>query len=657
MKFTLRYAGALAVLLLLALSPVLIVAQDDDTSDETPAEPAQLNVVGSGVVAPLLSALAEATDGAVELTVNLTGTDSGLSAFCAGNADVALSTRPISENEEAFCNSSGVQFVEALIGNNAFAIVVNDANDFATCVNVVDLNRLFAPSAVGNAVQWATLNSTFPAEEIVIVLPALNTLPAFLLDRQVSGDGFRADALIFPDDAAVLQAVADDVNGLGVVNAAVLTGAEGVRALELNNPDLGACYALSAEAVEARTYPGGERLFAYVNATRFDDFRPLLDVLDDEQAIAAGYLPISAEARADLAEIAAQGTTGRVFSREVTAFTLDPAVAGIFSISGDASGFDYLTAITESISASYPRLVVETNLVGSPAGVRRLCNGEVDAVFIVNDLTPEQVENCESNNVTTFEVAFGAQATVLLANGDSDYLACLTTEQVRNIWIAQEDLPLTWSAIAESMPEEPMFLFAPPFGDPFTQILLDRPGEPTGILRPVTENNADPLYRAAATANVPGALTYMRWQDYLRVLENGQSNITLVQIDAGDGCVTPNEATIADGSYALARHARLLVRDTSIATEATRSVLWFMFSDTSYPLLTGAGYVGLSLRDLVDVRADLQARYDAFDAEVAARLSAPADPVEGPEPPPADFADEFDELDETDEADSDPDDE
>jgi len=55
-----------------------------------------------------------------------------------------------------------------------------------------------------------------------------------------------------------------------------------------------------------------------------------------------------------------------------------------------------------------------------------------------------------------------------------------------------------------------------------------------------TETNADPLYRAAATANVEGALTYMGWKDYVRALVNNQANIRPVA-----GSITMARADLA----------------------------------------------------------------------------------------------------------------
>jgi phosphate transport system substrate-binding protein len=219
---------------------------------------------------------------------------------------------------------------------------------------------------------------------------------------------------------------------------------------------------------------------------------------------------------------------------------------------------------------------------------------------------------------------------VLVANAASTYLQCLTTEQVTTIWQAASNDTITqWSQVSSDYPDEQMTLFAPTAGDPTTDLmLLTAAGESNIINRDDTEQNADPLYRAAATANVEGALTLLSWPEYERVQDNNQQNVQLVSIDAGDGCVSPNQDSIADGTYPLARPGQLMVNQAALSRVEVMSFLWYAVSDENLQALLDAGFVGVDFGDLAAARTTLQ---DTYAEASAAALQAEATAEPGAE--------------------------
>jgi hypothetical protein len=122
-----------------------------------------------------------------------------------------------------------------------------------------------------------------------------------------------------------------------------------------------------------------------------------------------------------------------------------------------------------------------------------------------------------------------------------------------------------------------------------------------------TELNDDPLYRAAATANVEGALTYMSWPEYEDVLSNNQANIQLVAV--GSDCVLPSAETIADGSYSITRPGQLIVNQAALARTEVMSFLWYLLSDENIQYLEDAGFIGVTFADLAEARNTLQSVY------------------------------------------------
>lgn len=620
----LQRAAGMALLAALCILPVGALAQDNDT----------INVGGSGIAAPLFESLVSASgvEAAIETTV--TGTNAGFAEFCAGNLDATLSTRAINDADDATCAANAVNYVEVLLGYDALALIVNPEGSTPSCVNNFTLNNVFAPSVSGSTIQWSSLDSTLAADDITLVLPPANTSASALLDNLVSGDGLRGDITPVADYAAVIAAVSADKNALGVVSLAAAQAAEGVELLQLN--EAGTCYDADITALENGVYPASQPLYAYINAESLSNagFRDVLAYVVGEDAAAtvteAGYVGVSDESRAINLAGVTEGVVGRTFSLPEPTYNIPPNITGTVNVGGSASAFNFFSTLVQgTIAQAYAGLTVNTNFEGTVAGARRLCNGELDLLVLDRALTAEELSNCEANNVNTFELPLGAQTVVLVASESADYLSCVTTEQLSSIWAASADAPTTWNQVNSDWAEAPVYLFAPSFGDTNGDLLLGAVQSGL-ILRAPTENNDDPLYRAAAVANAGSGLTYMRFDEYERVIENGQTGIQLVSVDAGEGCVAPS-LTAQDAAYPLARRSTLVVPESSVENEAVKSLLWLLFQNSNFATLSASGFTGVTLNDFETARETLLTKFDEATARIIAREAVQATPEATPE--------------------------
>jgi len=620
----LRRAG-LFVLFALVFCPVSLFAQES-----TPDANA-IRVVGSGIVAPVFRALADASGVEANLDVEVTGTSNGLQALCAGETDVANATRPISTEEDAACGANSVDYVELLIGHDILAFIANPENDFLQCLTNENVNSIFAPSAEGQVTNWNQVNSEFPDLALTLYAPDENTVWYSLLDDIVEGDGIRGDANVQASDGEIVSSVSEDSGALGAASLASAAAAgDSVKILQFDDGSGTGCADPSVENVESDVYSANDPLFVYVNSASLSKpgLRDMLDFAVGDEAAAIisplGVTPPTSDAYATDREALSGAQSGRQFSQSVSAFQIPPGLSGEINIGGAANGYMVVKNASDAFKSQYQGVTINLNVAGETAGFRRLCNGEIDIALASNDLTEEQHQNCDANNITLLDLNLGTQATVLVANAASDYLQCLTTDQLVTIWgAASEDRVTTWNQVSSDFPEETMTLFAPQPGNAFTDIMLIKSAGTDLINRVDTQLNNDPLYRAAATANVEGALTYMSWSDYQRVVSNNQANIQLVGVDAGNGCIAPSAENVTDGSYPLSRPGKLLVNQASLAKVEVQSFLWYLMSDDNFHFLEDQGFVGLSLADLAAARTTLQ---DAFTAAVTAQAEATAEP-------------------------------
>jgi phosphate transport system substrate-binding protein len=587
-----------------------------------------VTVVGSGIVVPVLQSVATESGAPVILDATVTGTNRGFEMFCQGEANITTSTRTITAAEDSQCTQNGVAYTELLIGHNILAFIAKPDSTYTQCLTSANLSAIFPPSAQGQITNWQQISPENADTPLSVFVPASDTADYGVLDNLIPGDGIRADAVAQADDATI-AAVSADAGAIGVVSLkSAIAAGDTVKILELSTNDVVGCAVPSVENVEALAYTAAEELFVYVSNTSLEKagLKDMLTFVSSDQAATGidglGFSPSSANIYAtNLASLEGTGET-RPFSSTTTAFQIPLDVAGPVNVAGATTGRTYLSDAATAFQSLYSQVTVDVKTLGQPAGIRRLCNGEIDIAIVDSDITVEQTQNCDANNITTFPIDLGKQAVVLVGNANSSQLACLTNAQLKTAWeaVARETVT-NWNQVDSSFPDQTMTLFAPNLGNSATDLLMIKAAGTDLPARDDSEFNDDPLYRAAATANVEGGLTYMTWAEYQQVLANNQERIQLVSVDGGNGCIAPSEATIADGSYPLTQSAKLLVNRNSLTNVPVQSFLWYLASDENYGLLESSGLIGVSFGSLRTLRDALQKAY--LDAAQTAAEATP----------------------------------
>ena len=123
---------------------------------------------GSSTVAPLVSLAAERfrqEEPGVKVTVGISGTGGGFERFCRGETDLANASRPIKDEEIAACKKKGIDYLELQVANDGLSVVVNNGNDWAKCLTVEQLKKIWQPgSKIKN---WKDVDPSFPSQNAV----------------------------------------------------------------------------------------------------------------------------------------------------------------------------------------------------------------------------------------------------------------------------------------------------------------------------------------------------------------------------------------------------------------------------------------------------------------------------------------------------------
>jgi phosphate transport system substrate-binding protein len=612
-----RRVGMLTLITLL-INPIMLFAQPDSA----------VTVVGSGIPAPLIQAFASAAN--VNVDLNVTGTNEGFATFCQGKADLTTATRALTTDEEAACNQNNVSFLEFVLGYDIMAVIANPASNFGQCLTTDQLNALFAPSST--VTNWNAVAAGNPDIPLSLFTTPDNTTSYALLDTLVEGVGLRPDVTMLVSSADIVDRVSSTSGALGIVNLpAALAAGDKVTLLQLNKAAAG-CVAPSVEAVEGRTYSGAYTLYAYANTAAKDKVAPILTAAfaSDNTTIinTSGFVASSATIYTQDSQILTDNKAGRQFSKDVTAFHIPANLVGTINIAGSTTGSNYVQTVTGDFVKLYPGVTVNQDMMGESDGIGRLCKGEIDLVNAYSGLTQEQQDSCAANFIPPETFTLGNQVVVVL--GHADFLTCLTKDELAKVWGATSTKTITnWNQVNASFPDQAMTLVAPPMGDVYADLLMI---QTTGVSAPIRDDEAelksDPTYRATAISNVAGGMTYMSWADYQNLAPDVAARSTLMAVDGGQGCVTPSDATITDGTYPLARPLNLIVNRISMAREEVQSLLWFIASDDNYSQIASSGFTPISFSVLPDLRDRLQRTYiqaaqDAAEAAVRAAQATP----------------------------------
>jgi phosphate transport system substrate-binding protein len=310
-----------SALLLLALAAALFAlvavgcGREEAEADQTTSEVAgttagnlsgRIEVDGSSTVGPLVTVAAEefrAEQPDVRVTVGISGTGGGFERFCVGETDISNASRPIKDDEEApICQENGIEYTELQVATDALTVVVNPENDWADCLTVDQLNKMWAPEAEGKVTSWSDVDPGFPDEKLVLAGAGTDSGTFDYFTDEINGEegASRSDYNASEDDNVTVRVVQGDKGALGYFGFSYYEeNQDTLKALAID--DGNGCVDPSVETAQAGEYtPLARPLFIYVKneSLQRPEVRAYVQfLLDNAQSIAetALFVPLNDE--------------------------------------------------------------------------------------------------------------------------------------------------------------------------------------------------------------------------------------------------------------------------------------------------------------------------------------------------------------------------
>ena len=251
---------------------------------------------GSSTVAPLVSLAAERfrqEEPGVKVTVGISGTGGGFERFCRGETDLSNASRKIEEDEIAACKKKGIDYLELQVANDGLSVVVNNGNDWAKCLTVEQLKKIWQPGA--KIKNWKDVDSSFPSQTLTLYGPGTDSGTFdYFTDAIVGEEGAsRSDYTASEDDNVIVRGVAGEKGALGYFGLSYLESNEGkLKGAGVDGGD--GCVSPSVQTVQDGTYkPLSRPLFTYVKKSSLEKLEVdafLQFLLDNQETIARGAL-------------------------------------------------------------------------------------------------------------------------------------------------------------------------------------------------------------------------------------------------------------------------------------------------------------------------------------------------------------------------------
>jgi phosphate transport system substrate-binding protein len=254
------------VSLVVLASAMFLAACGDDNSSGGGNLSGSIAIDGSSTVGPLTERAAELfreENPDVRVTVGVSGTGGGFEKFCAGETDVSDASRAIEQEEIDACKKENIAYEEVQVANDGIAVVVNPDNDWAQCLTVADLKKIWdRGSDVGN---WNQVKADFPDQGMKLFGAGTDSGTFDYFTEQINGEEGRSRSDYSPseDDNVTVQGVSGDKGNLGYFGLSYALENEGrVKTLEVDDGD--GCVAPTNETVQDGSYkPLSRPLFIY----------------------------------------------------------------------------------------------------------------------------------------------------------------------------------------------------------------------------------------------------------------------------------------------------------------------------------------------------------------------------------------------------------
>jgi phosphate transport system substrate-binding protein len=278
-------------------------------------------------------------------------------------------------------------------------------------------------------------------------------------------------------------------------------------------------------------------------------------------------------------------------------------LSGTIRVDGSSTVQPIAEAAAELFNGEAPNVKITVGGAGTGDGFKRFCRGEITIADASRAIEAEELATCKKAGIEPVQVQVGIDGLSIITQKD---LAipndCITTAQLKKL-LAPKSKVTNYKELGAGFPDQKVSFFTPGTEsgtfDFFTDTVLGTTKEQR---TKDVQTSADDNQIITGIEGTDGALGYVGFS----FADQQKDKLKILAVDGGKGCVKPEVATIADGSYPLSRPLFMYPSAKTVAQPEVKAYIAYVL-DNNTKVVEAADYVPLTPELLTQAKADLDA--------------------------------------------------
>lgn len=270
----------------------------------------------------------------------------------------------------------------------------------------------------------------------------------------------------------------------------------------------------------------------------------------------------------------------------------DGAATGSVAADGSSTVAPLSSAAADLFRDAEPDINVTVATSGTGGGFAAFCAGETDISNASRPIADDEVAICEENGIDFSEIVMANDGLSVVVNPENDWAECLTVEQLATIWAPESEGEITsWNQVDPSFPDEELVLYGAGTDSGTFDYFTEAINGEEGAIRTDYSPSEDDNVTVQGVQGAAGAMGFFG----LSYAEENPDAVNIVQVDNGDGCVTPSAETVQDETYApLGRPLFVYVANASYAEKPQVATFIDFYVENASKIAEAALFIGLT---------------------------------------------------------------
>lgn len=282
----------------------------------------------------------------------------------------------------------------------------------------------------------------------------------------------------------------------------------------------------------------------------------------------------------------------------------ETSASGQVRADGSSTVAPLTSAAAELFRSENPNVNVTVATSGTGGGFEQFCSGNTDISDASRPIGDDEIAACAEAGIEYTELQVANDALTVVVSPENDFANCLTVEQLGTIWGPESEGQVTnWNQVDPAFPDVPLALFGPGTDSGTFDYFTDEINGEEGASRTDYSASEDDNVLVQGVEGARGATSYFGFTYF----EENQDRLKAVQVDGGQGCVTPSGDAVRDGTYTpLARPLFIYVNNESFGRPEVAEFVNFYVEQIDQ-IAEAAQYVQLNDEQKAELQTAVQA--------------------------------------------------